>query len=174
MLLKKNICNFRTLKLKRSYYVSIPATSLWSSIMSADLQHPSHHHSKGYTYHPSLSCPVTTFQHDEFLNFRGEGTRHNITVQLHQALEEARIPTFKDDMNLEKGGEIASELLKAIQMSRIASHYCLLKKLSKGLYIWILQGGSRTTPGLPLNVRDELGFQTNTCLNNIYLAPHFW
>ena len=33
---------------------------------------------------------------------------------------EANIPTFKDDINLQKGGEIASELLKAIQMSRIA------------------------------------------------------
>jgi hypothetical protein len=68
----------------------------------------------------SFLSAVTRRRHDVFLSFRGEDTRHNITAQLHTALEEAGIPTFKDDVNLEIGGEIGSELLKAIQMSRIA------------------------------------------------------
>lgn len=55
-----------------------------------------------------------------FLSFRGEDTRYNVTSQIYTALRDAGIPTFKDDVNLQKGGEIASELLKAIQMSRIA------------------------------------------------------
>jgi hypothetical protein len=68
----------------------------------------------------SFLSAVTRCRHDVFLSFRGEDTRHNITQQLHRALEAAGIPTFKDDVNLHKGGEIASELLKAFQMSRIA------------------------------------------------------
>jgi hypothetical protein len=68
----------------------------------------------------SFLSAVTRCRHNVFLSFRGEDTCHNITPQLHRALEVAGIPTFKDDVNLEKGGEIASELLKAIQMSRIA------------------------------------------------------
>lgn len=55
-----------------------------------------------------------------FLSFRGEDTRHGLLKNLHSALSEAGISTFKDDMNLEKGSDITSELLKAIQMSRIA------------------------------------------------------
>ncbi|KAJ7961789.1 TMV resistance protein N [Quillaja saponaria] len=74
------------------------------------------------TYITSFSffSTVRRRRHDVFLSFRGEDTRHHITDQLHTALEEAGIRTFKDDINLEKGGEIATELLKAIQMSRIA------------------------------------------------------
>lgn len=59
-------------------------------------------------------------RHDVFLSFRGEDTRYGITKNLHEALVDAGVLTFKDDVNLEKGGEIASDLLKAIQMSRIA------------------------------------------------------
>ncbi|XP_030507659.2 disease resistance protein RPV1 [Cannabis sativa] len=68
----------------------------------------------------SFWSAVTHLRHDVFLSFRGEDTRHGLTKDLHQALTEANIPTFKDDINLEKGREIASELLKAIQASRIA------------------------------------------------------
>lgn len=59
-------------------------------------------------------------RHDVFLSFRGEDTRRGILKTLHSALSEAGISTFKDDTNLEKGSDIAAELLKAIQMSRIA------------------------------------------------------
>jgi hypothetical protein len=97
-------------------------------IMPAELQlqlcHPLCSTSMAFTrvYSSSFSflSAVTRCRHDVFLSFRGEDTRHNITPQLHRALEAAGIPTFKDDVNLHKGGEIASELLKAIQMSRIA------------------------------------------------------
>ena len=68
----------------------------------------------------SFLSAITRTRHDVFLSFRGEDTRYNITKQLHRALEEAGIPSFKDDVYLEKGGDIAIELLKAIQMSRIA------------------------------------------------------
>ncbi|KAJ7950631.1 putative Disease resistance protein family [Quillaja saponaria] len=68
----------------------------------------------------SFFSTITRRRHDVFLSFRGEDTRYNITPKIHRALQEAGIPTFKDDINLQKGGEIATELLKAIQMSRIA------------------------------------------------------
>ncbi|XP_062107996.1 disease resistance protein RPV1-like isoform X2 [Humulus lupulus] len=68
----------------------------------------------------SFWSAITHQRHDVFLSFRGEDTRHGLTKDLHQALTEANIATFKDDINLEKGREIASELFKAIQASRIA------------------------------------------------------
>lgn len=68
----------------------------------------------------SFWSAITHQRHDVFLSFRGEDTRHGLTKELHQALIDANIPTFKDDINLEKGREIASELLKAIQTSRVA------------------------------------------------------
>ncbi|XP_062017629.1 disease resistance protein RPV1-like [Rosa rugosa] len=68
----------------------------------------------------SFYSSATRRRHDVFLSFRGEDTRHNITENLHKALVDAGVPTFKDDVNLQKGNEIASDLLKAIQTSRIA------------------------------------------------------
>ncbi|KAJ7961783.1 TIR disease resistance protein [Quillaja saponaria] len=75
---------------------------------------------RSYTTSFSFFSTVRRRRHDVFLSFRGEETRHHITDQLHTALEEAGIRTFKDDINLEKGGEITTKLLKAIQMSRFA------------------------------------------------------
>lgn len=68
----------------------------------------------------SFYSSVTRRRHDVFLSFLGEDTRHNITENLHKALVDAGVHTFKDDVNLQKGCEITSDLLKAIQMSRIA------------------------------------------------------
>lgn len=68
----------------------------------------------------SFLSRVTRSRHNVFLSFRGEDTRYSITKQLHRALVDAGVPTFKDDVNLHKGNEIASELLRAVQMSRIA------------------------------------------------------
>ncbi|KAK9943783.1 hypothetical protein M0R45_009379 [Rubus argutus] len=73
-----------------------------------------------YTSSFSFYSAATRRRHDVFLSFRGEDTRYGITKNLHEALVDAGIPTFKDDVNLQKGGEIATDLLKAIQMSRIA------------------------------------------------------
>ena len=55
-----------------------------------------------------------------FLSFRGEATRNNFTSHLYKALDHANIETFKDDKELRRGDEIAPELLKAIEGSRIA------------------------------------------------------
>ncbi|KAK2965381.1 hypothetical protein RJ640_024123 [Escallonia rubra] len=68
----------------------------------------------------SFWSAITRRKHDVFLSFRGEDTRHNVLPRVHQALVDAGIPTFKDDISLEKGCDIASELLKAIQMSSVA------------------------------------------------------
>ena len=68
----------------------------------------------------SFYSSATRRRHDVFLSFRGPDTRHNITRNLHSALVDAGVTTFKDDVNIQKGSEIASDLLKAIQMSRIA------------------------------------------------------
>ncbi|KAK2969876.1 hypothetical protein RJ640_024126 [Escallonia rubra] len=68
----------------------------------------------------SFWSAITRRKHDVFLSFRGEDTRHNVLPRVHQALVDAGIPTFKDDISLEKGCDIASALLKAIQMSSVA------------------------------------------------------
>ena len=72
-----------------------------------------------------------------FLSFRGEDTRDSFTSHLYSALDRGIIKTFRDDKELRKGGEIAPELLKAIEESRIAilvfsktyahSKWCLLE-----------------------------------------------
>ena len=68
----------------------------------------------------SFWSAITHHRHDVFLSFRGENTRHGLAKELHSALQEAGIPTYRDDVNLEKGRKVSSELLKAIQMSRVA------------------------------------------------------
>ena len=55
-----------------------------------------------------------------FLSFRGEDTRTNFTDHLYSALIRNYINTFRDDEELPKGGQIAPELLQAIEESRIA------------------------------------------------------
>jgi hypothetical protein len=70
-----------------------------------------------------------------FLCFRGEDTRKNFTDHLYFALRDAGIKIFKDDHELRRGKYLASELLRAIQGSRIsiivfsrnyaASRWCL-------------------------------------------------
>ncbi|KAF5481845.1 hypothetical protein F2P56_002465 [Juglans regia] len=72
---------------------------------------------------------------DVFLSFRGADTRKNFTDHLYFALRDAGINTFKDDNELRRGEDLTSELLQAIQGSRIsvvvfsrtyaASRWCL-------------------------------------------------
>ncbi|XAR51650.1 hypothetical protein NMG60_11006331 [Bertholletia excelsa] len=104
--------SFRTLK-NRKTFVSI---SLLLTIKSP----PAMAIPRIYSSSLSFFSSISRNRHDVFLSFRGEDTRHGVTSQLHKALEDAGIPTFKDDKNLEKGSEIAAELLSAIQASRIA------------------------------------------------------
>ncbi|KAJ4964893.1 hypothetical protein NE237_016742 [Protea cynaroides] len=59
-------------------------------------------------------------RYDVFLNFRGEDTRTKFTDHLYTALVDAGINTFRDDNEIRMGEEIGSELLTAIQQSRIS------------------------------------------------------
>jgi hypothetical protein len=69
----------------------------------------------------TLSSPSKSrWNHDVFLSFRGEDTRKNFTDHLYTALLRAGIHTFRDDEELPRGEHISTELLKAIQGSRIS------------------------------------------------------
>ncbi|KAL2342191.1 hypothetical protein Fmac_010131 [Flemingia macrophylla] len=59
------------------------------------------------------------YEYDVFLSFRGEDTRKNFTSYLDKALNKEKIKTFIDD-RLEKGDEISTTLIKAIENSRIS------------------------------------------------------
>ena len=54
-----------------------------------------------------------------FLSFRGEDTRKNFTDHLYTTLVAYGLQVFRDDEELEKGGDIASDLLRAIEESKI-------------------------------------------------------
>ena len=59
-------------------------------------------------------------KYDAFLSFRGEDTRKTFTGHLYTALKNKGIYAFKDDKELQKGGSISPELVKAIEKSRIS------------------------------------------------------
>ncbi|XP_044471156.1 disease resistance protein RPV1-like isoform X3 [Mangifera indica] len=59
-------------------------------------------------------------KYDVFLSFRGEDTRKNFTDHLYVALDQKGIFIVRDEEELERGTEISSELLKAIEESRIS------------------------------------------------------
>ncbi|KAL2342190.1 hypothetical protein Fmac_010130 [Flemingia macrophylla] len=59
------------------------------------------------------------YEYDVFLSFRGEDTRKNFTSYLDKALNKEKIKTFIDD-RLEKGDEISTTLIKAIENSCIS------------------------------------------------------
>jgi hypothetical protein len=67
---------------------------------------------------PSPSKP--RWNYDVFLSFRGEDTRKTFTDHLYTALVHAGIHTFRDDDELPRGNHISTELLKAIQESRVS------------------------------------------------------
>ncbi|XP_042477365.1 disease resistance protein RPV1-like [Macadamia integrifolia] len=66
------------------------------------------------------SSSTPCWNYDVFLSFRGEDTRKNFTDHLYTALLQKGINTFRDDDELKRGEDIASELLKAIEKSRIS------------------------------------------------------
>ncbi|KAL6315719.1 hypothetical protein AAG906_006581 [Vitis piasezkii] len=65
------------------------------------------------------SSPSTPHSYEVFISFRGEDTRKNFTDHLYTTLVANGIHTFRDDEELEKGGDIASDLLRAIEESKI-------------------------------------------------------
>ncbi|XP_034675171.1 disease resistance protein RPV1-like [Vitis riparia] len=69
---------------------------------------------------PSSSSKSTRlFAYEVFLSFRGEDTRYGFTDHLYEALISYGIHTFRDDEEIKRGGEVASELLNAIEESKI-------------------------------------------------------
>ena len=66
----------------------------------------------------SSSASIPRLKYDVFLSFRGEDTRENFTDHLYTALIERGIHTFRDDEEIERGSEIAPQLLKSIEESR--------------------------------------------------------
>ncbi|GKB22053.1 NB-ARC domains-containing protein [Tanacetum coccineum] len=71
-------------------------------------------------YVSSSSSSRLSQGYDVFMSFRGEDTRAGFTSHLYDALIRNDITTYKDDKTLEIGNPIASELLEAIEASRIA------------------------------------------------------
>jgi hypothetical protein len=59
------------------------------------------------------------WRYDVFVSFRGEDTRKSFTDHLYTALEQAGINCFIDNNELPRGRDISTELLSAIQKSRI-------------------------------------------------------
>ncbi|KAL2342212.1 hypothetical protein Fmac_010152 [Flemingia macrophylla] len=67
----------------------------------------------------SIVSSSKRYEYDVFLSFRGEDTRKNFTSYLDKALNKEKIKTFLDD-RLEKGDEISTTLINAIENSRIS------------------------------------------------------
>ncbi|XP_059451123.1 disease resistance protein RUN1-like [Corylus avellana] len=77
------------------------------------------------TAFPSSSSSSSSSFHsnrtyDVFLSFRGKDTRKNFTDHLYFTLDNAGIKTFRDDNELRRGEDISSELLSAIEGSKIS------------------------------------------------------
>ncbi|GLU11234.1 hypothetical protein SLE2022_279930 [Rubroshorea leprosula] len=69
---------------------------------------------------PSYFSSVPHWNYDVFLSFRGEDVRKNFLGHLYSALNQIGLRAYKDDTELERGCDIATELLEAIEQSRIA------------------------------------------------------
>ncbi|XP_031093812.1 TMV resistance protein N-like [Ipomoea triloba] len=70
---------------------------------------------------PSSSSSLPRCWHyDVFLSFRGEDTRKSFTDHLFAALCRAGVHTFRDAEELRKGEDISTDLIKAIQESKIS------------------------------------------------------
>ncbi|KAJ9700893.1 hypothetical protein PVL29_006292 [Vitis rotundifolia] len=69
------------------------------------------------THRASSSTTSISRNYDVFLSFRGGDTRRNFTDYLYTTLTAYGIQTFRDGEELEKGGDIASDLFRAIEES---------------------------------------------------------
>ncbi|RVW88862.1 TMV resistance protein N [Vitis vinifera] len=65
----------------------------------------------------SSTCILNSYH--VFLSFRGEDTRKNFTDHLYTTLVAYGLQVFRDDEELAKGGDIASDLSRAIEESKI-------------------------------------------------------
>ncbi|KAJ9552410.1 hypothetical protein OSB04_016455 [Centaurea solstitialis] len=110
------------------------------------------------------------FKYDVFLSFRGEDTRRTFVGHLYDALTREGIVTYKDDVDLDQGKIISTELIQAIEDSRFhvivfskdyaSSSWCL-QELTK-----IMECQNRTTEQTvypifyhvePTEVRNQIG-----------------
>lgn len=66
----------------------------------------------------SITAPG--FEYEVFLSFRGPDTRSSFTDFLYVTLRDAGVRVFRDDEELRKGENIATDLLNAIKESKIA------------------------------------------------------
>ena len=62
--------------------------------------------------------PKLKYIYDVFLSFRGDDTRKSFTSHLCAALKQAGIKVYMDEDRMEKGDNISSSLLEAIESSR--------------------------------------------------------
>lgn len=63
---------------------------------------------------------TSTLTYDVFVGFRGPDTRTSFTDLLLAALDREGIRTYRDNKNLPRGENIRTELMKAIEPSKIA------------------------------------------------------
>lgn len=69
--------------------------------------------------HKAFYASSDPLRYDVFLSFRGVDTRKNFTDHLYNSLVTHGIHTFRDDEELEKGGDISVDLSRVIEESRI-------------------------------------------------------
>jgi hypothetical protein len=62
----------------------------------------------------------SSWTYDVFLSFRGENMRKNFIDHLYFTLKNAGIKTFRDDNELRRGEDISSQLLSAIEGSKVS------------------------------------------------------
>ncbi|XP_050114261.1 disease resistance protein RUN1-like isoform X10 [Malus sylvestris] len=98
---------------------SSSSSSSPSSLSSSSTSSPSISSSSSASASPSLSSFSKGLLYEVFISFRGEDTRKNFVGHLHEALTKVGINTFIDD-ELRRGEDITTELVHAIQGSRIS------------------------------------------------------
>ena len=64
----------------------------------------------------SNSC---TKKYDVFISYRGKDKRRNFSTHLYEALVQKKVETYVDE-DIEKGDEISTALMKAIEDSRVS------------------------------------------------------
>ncbi|KAK4269974.1 hypothetical protein QN277_023065 [Acacia crassicarpa] len=64
--------------------------------------------------------PKLKYNYDVFLSFRGEDTRKSFATHLYSALKQAGIDIYMDEERIERGEDISSSLLQAIESSKIS------------------------------------------------------
>ncbi|CAN6575412.1 unnamed protein product [Malus baccata var. baccata] len=106
-------------KTSSSSSLSSSASYSSSSSSSSSTSSPSISFSSSSSAYPSLSSFSKGSLYEVFISFRGEDTRKNFTGHLQEALTKAGINSFIDD-ELRRGEDITTELVRAIQGSRIS------------------------------------------------------